>query len=106
MSRVGLSPYGRPRNLFLKGDASMSTEREYSENIAAEIDEGMKLILDQAQATARKTVETIAARLLEKELILMSSFFWQTGRRRDTPTRYIELFYKAAKRFEQTPSPL
>jgi cell division protease FtsH len=59
----------------------MSTEREYSEKIAGEIDEEVKLILEQAQATARKiiqeksaTVEAIAARLLEKEVIDREEF--------------------------------
>ena len=64
----------------------MPTEREYSEKIAAEIDEEVKLILEQAQATARKiieeksaTVETIAARLLEKEVIDREEFLQLAG---------------------------
>jgi cell division protease FtsH len=80
-SGMGLSSYERPRNPFLKGDSYMPAEREYSEKIAAEIDEEVKLILEQAQATARKiiqeksaTVEVIAARLLEKEVIDREEF--------------------------------
>ena len=80
-SRMGLSSYERPRNPFLRGDSFMPAEREYSEKIAAEIDDEVKLILDQAHATAREiiqqkrsTVELIAARLLEKEVIDREEF--------------------------------
>ena len=80
-ARMGLSSYERPHNPFLKGDSYMSTEREYSEKVAAEIDEEVKLILDQAQATARRiiqekraTVEAVAARLLEKEVMDREEF--------------------------------
>jgi cell division protease FtsH len=80
-SRMGLSSYERPRNPFLRGDSFMPAEREYSEKIAAEIDEEVKLILDQAHTTAREiiqqkrsTVELIAARLLEKEVIDREEF--------------------------------
>jgi cell division protease FtsH len=59
----------------------MPTEREYSEKIAAEIDEEVMLILERAQVTARKiiqekraTVETIAARLMEMEVIDREEF--------------------------------
>jgi len=80
-SHMGLTSYERPRNPFLKGDSYMPTERDYSEKIAAEIDEEVKLILEQAQATARKiiqersaTVEAVAARLLEKDVIDREEF--------------------------------
>ena len=80
-SRMGLSSYERPRNPFLKGDSYMPAEREYSEKIAAEIDEEVKLILEKAHATAlriieekRATVEAIAARLLEKEVMDRDEF--------------------------------
>jgi cell division protease FtsH len=80
-SRMGLSSYERPRNPFLKGDSYMPMEREYSEKIAAEIDEEVKLILEQAYATAhriieekRATVEAVAARLLEKEVMDREEF--------------------------------
>ena len=80
-TRMGLTSYERPRNPFLKGDSYMPTEREYSEKIAAEIDDEVKLILEQAHATARgiieqkrSTVELIAARLLEKEVIDREEF--------------------------------
>jgi cell division protease FtsH len=85
-SRMGLSTYERPRNPFLRGDAYMPTEREYSEKIAAEIDEEVKLILEQAQATARRiieekraTVEAIADRLLEKEVMDREEFLKLAG---------------------------
>ena len=81
-SHMGLSSYERPRNPFLKGDSYMPTEREYSEKIAAEIDEEVMLILERAQVTAREdliqekraTVETIAARLMEKGVIDREEF--------------------------------
>ncbi|MGA2643014.1 MAG: ATP-dependent zinc metalloprotease FtsH [Spirochaetia bacterium] len=80
-SRMGLSSYERPRNPFLRGDTYMPTEREYSEKIAAQIDEEVKLILEQAYATARRiieekraTVEAVAARLLEKEVLDREEF--------------------------------
>jgi cell division protease FtsH len=80
-SRMGLTSYERPRNPFLKGDSYMPTEREYSEKIAAEIDDEVKVILEQAHATARQilekkrgTVELIAARLLEKEVMDREEF--------------------------------
>jgi cell division protease FtsH len=60
-SHMGLSSYGRPRNPFLKGDSYMPTEREYSEKLAGEIDEEVKLILEQAQATARKIIQEKSA---------------------------------------------
>ena len=85
-SHMGLSSYERPRNPFLKGDSYMPTEREYSEKIAAEIDEEVKLILERAQVTAREiiqerraTVETIAARLMEKEVIDREEFLRLAG---------------------------
>jgi len=80
-SKMGLSSYERPRNPFLRGDSFMPTEREYSEKIAAEIDEEVKLILEQAYKTARRiieekrsTVESIATRLLEKEVVDREEF--------------------------------
>ena len=80
-SRMGLSSYERPRNPFLKGDSYMPAEREYSEKIAAEIDEEVKLILEQAYAAARRiieekraTVEAVATRLLEKEVMDREEF--------------------------------
>jgi len=38
--KMGLMSYERPRNPFLTGDNWTSTEKEYSEKIAADIDEG------------------------------------------------------------------
>jgi cell division protease FtsH len=80
-SRMGLSSYERPHNPFLKGDSYMPTEKEYSEKIAAEIDDEVKLILENAYNTAREiittrraTVESVAARLLEKEVMDREEF--------------------------------
>jgi len=80
-SRMGLSSYERPHNPFLKGETYMPTEKEYSEKIAAEIDDEVKLILQTAYERAREvivqkraTVECIAARLLEKEVMDREEF--------------------------------
>jgi len=80
-SRMGLSSYERPRNPFLKGDSWMPTEKEYSDKTAAEIDEEVKQILDNAYKTARQiiesrraTVEAVAGRLLEKEVMDREEF--------------------------------
>jgi cell division protease FtsH len=85
-ARMGLSSYERPRNPFLKGDSYMPTEREYSEKIAAEIDEEVKAILQQAYAAAkgiveskRDLVESLSARLLEKEVIDRDEFLALMG---------------------------
>ncbi|HEY9595628.1 MAG TPA: ATP-dependent zinc metalloprotease FtsH, partial [Spirochaetia bacterium] len=80
-ARMGLTTYERPHNPFLKGDAYMPTEREYSEKIAAEIDDEVKHILDEAYERAKKiieekraTVEALAARLLDKEVVDREEF--------------------------------
>ncbi len=79
--RLGLSTYERPRNPFLKGDSYFPAEKEYSERIASEIDEEVKRILEQAHESARKiieekraTVESLAAVLLEKEVVDREEF--------------------------------
>jgi cell division protease FtsH len=79
--RLGLSTYERPRNPFLKGDSYFPAEKEYSERIASEIDEEVKHILEQAHESARKiieekraTVESLAALLLEKEVVDREEF--------------------------------
>ncbi len=79
--RLGLSTYERPHNPFLKGDSYFPTEKEYSERIASEIDEEVKRILEQAHDRARKiieekraTVESLAAVLLEKEVVDRDEF--------------------------------
>jgi cell division protease FtsH len=79
--RLGLSTYERPHNPFLKGDSYFPTEKEYSERIASEIDEEVKRILEQAHESAKKiieerraTVESLAALLLEKEVVDREEF--------------------------------
>ena len=59
----------------------MPAEKEYSEKIAAEIDDEVKRILEQAYAAAkgiiqekRAMVEALAARLLEKEVVDREDF--------------------------------
>ena len=85
-SRMGLSSYERPHNPFLKSDSYMPAEKEYSEKIAAEIDDEVKLILEKAHQTAREiierkrsTVEALAARLLEKEVVDREEFLVLMG---------------------------
>jgi cell division protease FtsH len=80
-SRMGLSSYERPHNPFLRGDSYFPTEKEYSERIASEIDEEVKLFLEKAHATAkqiiegkRATVEALAALLLDKEVVDREEF--------------------------------
>jgi len=80
-TRMGLSSYERPRNPFLRGDSYFPTEKEYSERIASEIDEEVKLFLEKAHATARQiiesrraTVEALATLLLEKEVVDRDEF--------------------------------
>jgi cell division protease FtsH len=81
MSDLGLSSYERPHNPFLKGDAWMPNEKEYSEKTAAEIDVEVRRILEKAYQTAkavlegkRDKVEALAALLLEKEVIEREEF--------------------------------
>ena len=87
-SRMGLTSYERPRNPFLKGDCYMPTEKEYSEKIAAEIDDEVKLILEQAHETARTIIEQKRATVerspracwRRKSSTGRSSCGWRTGR--------------------------
>ena len=80
-SRMGLTTYERPHNPFLKGDSYFPTEKEYSEKIAAEIDEEVRKILQEAHETARaileqkrSKVEELASLLLEKEVVDREEF--------------------------------
>ncbi len=79
--RMGLSSYERPRNPFLRGDSWLPSEKEYSEATAAEIDDEVRKILLDAHETAkavilekRATVESLAALLLEKEVVERDEF--------------------------------
>ncbi len=80
-TRMGLSTYERPHNPFLKGDSYFPTEKEYSEKVAAEIDEEVKHILDEAHdraqqiiETRRETIEALAQLLLDKEVVDRQEF--------------------------------
>jgi cell division protease FtsH len=80
-SRMGLTTYERPHNPFLKGDSYFPTEKEYSEKIAAQIDEEVRKILQEAHETARAIleqkrtkVEELASLLLEKEVVDREEF--------------------------------
>jgi len=73
---LGIASYERPNNPFLKGDAWMPTEKEYSEATAAQIDKEVARILEDARARTRaileknkEGMEALAALLLEKEVV-------------------------------------
>jgi cell division protease FtsH len=79
--KMGLATYDRPRNPFLTGDNWTSTEREYSEKVAADIDEEVKRILDNTHDKTRKIIEekreiidSLAKLLLEKEVVDREEF--------------------------------
>jgi cell division protease FtsH len=79
--RMGLTAYERPRNPFLRGEMWQSTEKEYSEKIAAEIDDEVKHILEQTHAKTRRIIEEkrdlvdrLAKLLLEKEVVDREEF--------------------------------
>jgi cell division protease FtsH len=79
--KMGLMAYERPHNPFLTGDTWTSTEREYSEKIAADIDEEVKRILDETHERTRGIVEdkreildSLANLLIEKEVVDREEF--------------------------------
>jgi cell division protease FtsH len=79
--KMGLMAYERPRNPFLTGDIWTPTEKEYSEKIAADIDEEVKRILDDTHDKTQKiveekreTIESLAKLLLEKEVVDREEF--------------------------------
>ncbi len=80
-SRMGLMSYERPQNPFLKGEQWQPNEREYSEKVAAEIDEEVKGILENAKERTRAILsdrkdllEKLTALLLEKEVVSREEF--------------------------------
>jgi cell division protease FtsH len=80
-SKLGLMVTERPHNPFLKGEQWQSTEKEYSDHVAAEIDAEVKQILEQAheRTTAlveknRGVLEKLAALLIEKEVVDRDEF--------------------------------
>jgi len=79
--KMGLTTYERPRNPFLTGDNWTSTEKEYSEKIAAEIDEEVKRILDETHQKTRnliqdkrETLDSLANLLIEREVVDREEF--------------------------------
>jgi cell division protease FtsH len=79
--KMGLMSYERPRNPFLTGDNWSSTEKEYSEKIAADIDDEVKRILDETHQRTRgiieenrETLESLAKLLIEKEVVDREEF--------------------------------
>jgi cell division protease FtsH len=77
MSRLGRINYRESnRNPFLAGSMEGGRERSHSEHTAREIDEEVKRIIDEAiertrhiLATRRASLEALATRLIEKEVI-------------------------------------
>jgi cell division protease FtsH len=79
--KMGLMSYERPRNPFLTGDNWASTEKEYSEKIAADIDEEVKRILDETHERTRsvlqdkrEALDSLAKLLMEKEVVDREEF--------------------------------
>ena len=79
--KMGLISYERPRNPFLTGDNWTSTEKEYSEKVAADIDEEVKRILDETYDKTRsiieekrETLDSLANLLIEKEVVDREEF--------------------------------
>jgi cell division protease FtsH len=79
--KMGLMAYERPRNPFLTGDNWTPTEKEYSEKIAADIDEEVKRILDETHEKTRsvieenrETLDALANLLMEKEVVDREEF--------------------------------
>jgi cell division protease FtsH len=81
MSSLGVSSYDRPSNPFLKESSFFPSEKDYSEKIAAEIDEEVRKILKKAYDVAtsvmtdkKQFVEDLAKLLLEKEVVEKEEF--------------------------------
>jgi cell division protease FtsH len=79
---LGLSTYPRQRApVFLQTDQGFSPGKDYSDETAAQIDAETKQILDQRNehvtrllTAHRDTLQTVAERLLEKEVLLGEEF--------------------------------
>lgn len=72
--KIGPISYGRSRSMFL--GTEMPESKAYSETLAAQIDAEVKKFIEEAQAAVRvllndkrDKLETLAGRLLEKELV-------------------------------------
>jgi cell division protease FtsH len=91
--RMGLTTFERPRNPFLQGEQWMPTEKEYSEKIAAEIDDEVRRILDETRSKTRRIVEEkrsiidqLAKLLLEKEVVDREEFKKLIQQHAETPS--------------------
>ena len=81
MSDMGPVTFGKTEELIFLG-REISTERNYSERIASEIDEQVKAFLMHAYAIAQKILKTqkpaltkIAKTLIEKEMLEHDEFY-------------------------------
>ena len=80
-AKLGLMTYERPHNPFLRGDSYLSSDKEYSDKTASEIDEEVRRILLETHGKTRtlieehrNTVEELANLLLEKEVVDREEF--------------------------------
>ncbi|KKR02949.1 MAG: ATP-dependent zinc metalloprotease FtsH [Parcubacteria group bacterium GW2011_GWF2_39_13b] len=78
--KLGPITYGRREELVFLGK-EMTTEKDYSEKIAVQIDEEVSRLITDAQQTAKKTItenrhllDAIAKKLVEKETIEKEEF--------------------------------
>jgi cell division protease FtsH len=81
MSSLGLSSYERPSNPFLKDNSFFPSEKDYSEKVAAQIDEEVKNMLIKAHDkavvilnTKKQLMEDLSKLLLEKEVVEKDEF--------------------------------
>ncbi|TSC96495.1 MAG: cell division protease FtsH [Parcubacteria group bacterium Athens1014_26] len=79
--KMGPMTFGESHELVFLGK-EISSEKNYSETIAAEIDKEIKLLIDQAYKTAQKIIslrkkvlENIAKTLMEKETLEQEEFY-------------------------------
>ena len=78
--KLGPITYGKSRELIFLG-REISSERDYSEKVAAEIDKEVKAFIDKAYEAAKKIVvsrgkalKAIAEKLIEKETLEQEEF--------------------------------
>jgi len=78
---LGLRSFGKTQEMIFLG-REISTEKDYSESIAAKIDEEVNSIMDKALSVAKKIISTnkdllkkIAESLIEKETLEQEEFY-------------------------------
>jgi cell division protease FtsH len=78
--KLGPITYGKTEEMVFLGH-EIATEKNYSEKIAAEIDQEIKLIIEKARELAKKIIisrkqmlKAIAQKLIEKETLEREEF--------------------------------